>query len=161
MDLSDGLGSLLPFLIFTVIVVLGNLSDRKKPKVKKKGKPFPKGMKLPDIQPPTPQDRPADIEIVLEQPVPMPAPELPDREPPAHRPHHPDEYEAVHNSYQQYLERKTQQKGTYQEDYFQQDVDAQAKPEASPGKQGNFSLAQAIVAAEILGRPKALQRRHR
>ncbi len=158
MDLSDGLGSLLPFLIFTIIVVLGNLSDRKKPTVKKKGKPFPKGMKLPDIKPPVPQDKP-DIEIVLEQPVPMPV-ELPKAEPTAHRPHHPDEYETVHNSYQQYLEKKRHQGDKYQENY-QQDESKKAKPEAAPQTGSSLPLAQAILAAEILGKPKALQHRHR
>lgn len=158
MDLSDGLGSLLPFLIFTIIVVLGNLSDRKKPTVKKKGKPFPKGMKLPDIKPPVPRDKP-DIEIILEKPVPMPV-ELPKTEPSGHRPHHPEEYEAVHNSYQQYLEQKSHQGSTYQEDY-QQDEDTKKKPEGTYQGGSSMPLAQAILAAEILGKPKALQRRYR
>lgn len=155
MDLSDGLGSILPFLIFTVIVVLGNLSDRKKPKVKKKGKPFPKGMKLPDIKPPTVPDK-SDIEIVLEQPV-----SLPEAKPPEHRPHHPDEYEAVHNSYQQYLEQKRHKEDKYQETYFRQEEKAKTEPEVAKETGSSLYLAQAILAAEVLGKPKALQRRHR
>ncbi len=159
MDLSDGLGSLLPFLIFTVIVVLGNLSDRKKPKVKKKGKPFSKGMKLPDIKPPTVPGK-SDIEIVLGQPVPMPV-ELPEAKSPEHRPHHPDEYEAVHNSYQQYLEQKGHKEDKYQETYFRQEEKTKTKLEAAKEAGSSLSLAQAILAAEVLGKPKALQRRRR
>ena len=48
MDLFDKLGSILPFLIFALITILGNLGDKKKPKVKMKTKPFPKGQKLPE-----------------------------------------------------------------------------------------------------------------
>lgn len=67
MDLFDKLGSILPFLIFALITILGNLGDKKKPKVKMKTKPFPKGQKLPDIKPPTTKD-------IL---APIPQPELP------------------------------------------------------------------------------------
>ena len=73
MDLFDKLGSILPFLIFALITILGNLGDKKKPKVKMKTKPFPKGQKLPDIKPPasSEQDR-----IQLEaEPIPAPIPQ--------------------------------------------------------------------------------------
>ena len=57
MDLFDKLGSILPFLIFALITILGNLGDKKKPKVNVKTKPFPKGQKLPDIKPPASQEQ--------------------------------------------------------------------------------------------------------
>ena len=71
MDLFDKLGSILPFLIFALITILGNLGDKKKPKVKMKTKPFPKGQKLPDIKPPTAKEQVEPI------PAPIPQPELP------------------------------------------------------------------------------------
>ena len=71
MDLFDKLGSILPFLIFALITILGNLGDKKKPKVKMKTKPFPKGQKLPDIKPPTAKEQ------VETMPAPIPQPELP------------------------------------------------------------------------------------
>lgn len=81
MDLFDKLGSILPFLIFALITVLGNLGDKKKPKVKMKTKPFPKGQKLPDIKPPTAKEQ---VETI---PAPIPQPELPRK----HSSHHPAE----------------------------------------------------------------------
>lgn len=159
MDLPDGLGSLLPFLIFMVIVVLGNLSDRKKPTAMKKGKPFPKGMKLPDIRPSARQEE-ADSGIVLEKTVLMPA-KLPKAESPEHRPHHPDEYEAVHSSYQQYLGKKQSQEGKYRDENFQNSEGEETKPESTRQRDNGLSIAQAILAAEILDRPKALQHRRR
>lgn len=77
----DKLGSILPFLIFALITILGNLGDKKKPKVKMKTKPFPKGQKLPDIKPPTAKEQ---VETI---PAPIPQPELPRK----HRSHHPAE----------------------------------------------------------------------
>ena len=71
MDLFDKLGSILPFLIFALITILGNLGDKKKPKVKMKTKPFPKGQKLPDIKPPTAKEQ---VETI---PAPISQPELP------------------------------------------------------------------------------------
>lgn len=71
MDFFDKLGSILPFLIFALITILGNLGDKKKPKVKMKTKPFPKGQKLPDIKPPTNKEQ---VETI---PAPIPQPELP------------------------------------------------------------------------------------
>lgn len=73
MDLFDKLGSILPFLIFALITILGNLGDKKKPKVKMKTKPFPKGQKLPDIKPPASK---AQDSIQLEvEPIPAPIPQ--------------------------------------------------------------------------------------
>lgn len=71
MDFFDELRTLLPFIIFVLITVLGNLGDKKKPKVKMKPKPFPKGQKLPDIKPPTAKEQ---VETI---PAPIPQPELP------------------------------------------------------------------------------------
>ena len=73
MDLFDKLGSILPFLIFALITILGNLGDKKKPKVKVKTKPFPKGQKLPDIKPPVSQEQDS-IQLEVE-PIPAPIPQ--------------------------------------------------------------------------------------
>lgn len=73
MDLFDKLGSILPFLIFALITILGNLGDKKKPKVKMKTKPFPKGQKLPDIKPPASKERDS-IQLEVE-PIPAPIPQ--------------------------------------------------------------------------------------
>ena len=74
MDFFDKLGSILPFLIFALITILGNLGDKKKPKVKIKTKPFPKGQKLPDIKPPTSKEQDS-IQLEVE-PIPAPIPQL-------------------------------------------------------------------------------------
>jgi len=73
MDLFDKLGSILPFLIFALITILGNLGDKKKPKVKMKTKPFPKGQKLPDIKPPVSKNQ-EGIQLEVE-PIPAPIPQ--------------------------------------------------------------------------------------
>lgn len=73
MDFFDELRTLLPFIIFVLITVLGNLGDKKKPKVKMKTKPFPKGQKLPDIKPLASK---AQEEVQLEvEPIPAPIPQ--------------------------------------------------------------------------------------
>lgn len=75
MDLFDKLGSILPFLIFALITILGNLGDKKKPKVKMKTKPFPKGQKLPDIKPPASKEQDS-IQLEVETiPAPIPQPD--------------------------------------------------------------------------------------
>ena len=155
MDFFDELGNLLPFIIFVLITVLGNLGDKKKPKVKMKTKPFPKGQKLPDIKSPA-----SEVEPI---PAPIPQPELPRK----HRSHHPAEYEQVHNPYQSYLEKKYQQKDLAQAEILKMaEEDTQRGQEKA--KQGgklmgleNLSLAQAILSAEILGQPRCRQRRIR
>lgn len=147
MDLFDKLGSILPFLIFALITILGNLGDKKKPKVKMKTKPFPKGQKLPDIKPPAP----------------IPQPELPRK----HRSHHPAEYEQVHNPYQSYLEKKYQQENLAQAETLkaaEEDTQLGQEKAKQNGKLmglENLSLAQAILSAEILGQPRCRQRRIR
>lgn len=73
MDFFDELRTLLPFLIFVLITVLGNLGDKKKPKVKMKTKPFPKGQKLPDIKPPASKEQDS-IQLEVE-PIPAPIPQ--------------------------------------------------------------------------------------
>lgn len=73
MDLFDKLGSILPFLIFALITILGNLGDKKKPKVKMKTKPFPKGQKLPDIKPPVSREQDS-VQLEVE-PIPAPIPQ--------------------------------------------------------------------------------------
>lgn len=164
MDFVDELGNLLPFIIFTLIVVLGNLGDKKKPKVKIKTKPFPEGQRLPDIKPPAGSgvDVPQPVQIDAEVPAPIPQPELPRK----HRSHHPDEYEQVHNAYQSYLEKKYPQgEPEAKAGHAPSRVENEAQAR-QPSRQGgnfagleNLSLAQAILSAEILGAPKS--RRHR
>ena len=99
---ADTLSSLIPFFMFVVAIILGNLGDKKKPKVKK-SKPFPKDAPLPDLK------RPEKVTVDI-KPIPQPpvrrekaeghlAEQLPE-----HRPHRPVEYEEVHNPYQRYLE---------------------------------------------------------
>lgn len=73
MDFFDELGNLLPFIIFVLITVLGNLGDKKKPKVKMKTKPFPKGQKLPDIKPPASKEQ-EEVQLEVE-PIPAPIPQ--------------------------------------------------------------------------------------
>ena len=157
MDFFDELRTLLPFIIFVLITVLGNLGDKKKPKVKMKTKPFPKGQKLPDIKPPTAKEQ---VETI---PVPIPQPELPRK----HRSHHPAEYEQVHNPYQSYLEKKYQQDDLAQAETFTataEDIQLGERKAKQNGKLmglENLSLAQAILSAEILGQPRCRQRRIR
>ena len=171
---ADTLSSLIPFFMFVVAIILGNLGDKKKPKVKK-SKPFPKDAPLPDLK------RPEKVTVDI-KPIPQPpvrrekaeghlAEQLPE-----HRPHRPDQYEEVHNPYQRYLEderRRSRAEAAGKAEAGQ--VAARSgkgrreKPaEAAHGAEGagrgtviNMSLAQAIVSAEVLGRPKALQRRRR
>lgn len=179
MDFMDELGNLLPFIIFTILVVLGNLGDKKKPKAKMKTKPFPKGKKLPDIKPPAgkgldvPQPVPIElpdpmpqppVQIEAEAPAPMPQPELPRK----HRSHHPDEYEQVHNTYQSYLEKKYPQGEPEAQASRAQSRTAHEQQAQQPSRSGgnfagleNLSLAQAILSAEILGQPRCRQRRLR
>ena len=157
MDLFDKLGSILPFLIFALITILGNLGDKKKPKVKMKTKPFPNGQKLPDIKPPTSKEQ---DELI---PTPIPQPELPRK----HRSHHPAEYEKVHNPYQSYLEKKYQQEDLAQAETLKaaaEDIQLGQKKAKQSGKLmglENLPLAQAILSAEILGQPRCRQRRIR
>ena len=73
MDFFDELRTLLPFIIFVLITVLGKLGDKKKPKVKMKTKPFPKGQKLPDIKPPASKEQDS-IQLEVE-PIPAPIPQ--------------------------------------------------------------------------------------
>ena len=132
MDFFDELRTLLPFIIFVLITVLGNLGDKKKPKVKMKTKPFPKGQKLPDIKPPASKEQDS-IQLEVEPiPAPIPQPELP-RKP---RSHHPAEEDT------QLGQEKAKQNGKLM------------------GLE-NLSLAQAILSAEILGQPRCRQRRIR
>lgn len=163
MDLFDKLGSILPFLIFALITILGNLGDKKKPKVKMKTKPFPKGQKLPDIKPPASKEQDS-IQLEVEPiPAPIPQPELPRK----HRSHHPAEYEQVHNPYQSYLEKKYQQEDLAQAETLKAAEEdnqlGQEKAKQSGKLMGleNLSLAQAILSAEILGQPRCRQRRIR
>lgn len=165
MDFIDELGNLLPFLIFTIIVILGNLGDKKKPKAKMKTKPFPKGSKLPDIRPPAGKgiDMPQPpVQIEAKLPEPILQPKLPRK----HRSHHPDEYEQVHNTYQSYLEKKYPQ-GTDETQTSHEPSASAAKARQAANQGGNLlglenlSLAQAILSAEILGQPRCRQRRIR
>lgn len=163
MDFFDELRTLLPFIIFVLITVLGNLGDKKKPKVKMKTKPFPKGQKLPDIKPPASKEQDS-IQLEVETiPAPIPQPKLPRK----HRSHHPAEYEQVHNPYQSYLEKKYQQEDLAQAETLkatEEDTQLGQEKAKQTGKLmglENLSLAQAILSAEILGQPRCRQRRIR
>ena len=167
---ADTLSSLLPFFMFVIAIILGNLGDKKKPKVKK-SKPFPKDAPLPDLK------RPEKVTVDI-KPIPQPpvrrekaeghlAEQLPE-----HRPHRPDQYEEVHNPYQRYLEdeqRRSRAEAVGKTEDRQVAAKGRKKPPetAYESKKArsvpviNMSLAQAIVSAEVLGRPKALQRRRR
>ena len=167
---ADTLSSLIPFFMFVVAIILGNLGDKKKPKVKK-SKPFPKDAPLPDLK------RPEKVTVDI-KPIPQPpvrrekaeghlAEQLPE-----HRPHRPDQYEEVHNPYQRYLEherRRSRAEAVGKTEDRQVAAKGRKKPPetAYESKKArsvpviNMSLAQAIVSAEVLGRPKALQRRRR
>lgn len=167
---ADTLSSLIPFFMFVVAIILGNLGDKKKPKVKK-SKPFPKDAPLPDLK------RPEKVTVDI-KPIPQPpvrrekaeghlAEQLPE-----HRPHRPDQYEEVHNPYQRYLEdeqRRSRAEAAGKAEAGQAAAKGRKKPPetAYESKKArsvpviNMSLAQAIVSAEVLGRPKALQRRRR
>lgn len=136
MDLFDKLGSILPFLIFALITILGNLGDKKKPKVKMKTKPFPKGQKLPDIKPPASKEQDS-IQLEVEPiPAPIPQPELPRK----------------HRSQAETLKAAEEDTQLGQE---------KAKQSGKLMGLENLSLAQAILSAEILGRPRCRQRRIR
>ena len=136
MDLFDKLGSILPFLIFALITILGNLGDKKKPKVKMKTKPFPKGQKLPDIKPPTFKEQ-EEVQLEVEPiPAPIPQPELPRK----------------HRSQAETLKAAEEDTQLGQE---------KAKQSGKLMGLENLSLAQAILSAEILGQPRCRQRRIR
>ena len=136
MDLFDKLGSILPFLIFALITILGNLGDKKKPKVKMKTKPFPKGQKLPDIKPPASKEQDS-IQLEVEPiPAPITQPELPRK----------------HRSQAETLKAAEEDTQLGQE---------KAKQNGKLMGLENLSLAQAILSAEILGQPRCRQRRIR
>ena len=134
MDLFDKLGSILPFLIFALITILGNLGDKKKPKVKMKTKPFPKGQKLPDIKPPASKEQ--DI-IQLEV----------------------ETQSYLEKKYQQEdLAQSETLKAAEEDNQLRQE---KAKQGGKFMGLENLSLAQAILSAEILGQPRCRQRRIR
>ena len=136
MDFFDELRTLLPFIIFVLITVLGNLGDKKKPKVKMKTKPFPKGQKLPDIKPPVSKNQ-EGIQLEVETiPAPIPQPELPRK----------------HRSQAETLKAAEEDTQLGQE---------KAKQNGKLMGLENLSLAQAILSAEILGQPRCRQRRIR
>lgn len=134
MDLFDKLGSILPFLIFALITILGNLGDKKKPKVKMKTKPFPKGQKLPDIKPPASKEQ--DI-IQLEV----------------------ETQSYLEKKYQQENLAQAETLKAVEEDT--QLGKEKAKQSGKFMGLENLSLAQAILSAEILGQPRCRQRRIR
>ena len=134
MDLFDKLGSILLFLIFALITILGNLGDKKKPKVKMKTKPFPKGQKLPDIKPPASKEQ--DI-IQLEV----------------------ETQSYLEKKYQQEDLAQAETLKAVEEDT--QLGKEKAKQSGKFMGLENLSLAQAILSAEILGQPRCRQRRIR
>ena len=134
MDLFDKLGSILPFLIFALITILGNLGDKKKPKVKMKTKPFPKGQKLPDIKPPVSKNQ-EGIQLKVET------------------------QSYLEKKYQQDdLAQAETLKAVEGDTQLGQE---KAKQSGKLMGLENLSLAQAILSAEILGQPRCRQRRIR
>ena len=134
MDLFDKLGSILPFLIFALITILGNLGDKKKPKVKMKTKPFPKGHKLPDIKPPVSKNQ-EGIQLKVET------------------------KSYLEKKYQQEdLAQSETLKAAEEDNQLGQE---KAKQSGKLMGLENLSLAQAILSAEILGQPRCRQRRIR
>lgn len=134
MDLFDKLGSILPFLIFALITILGNLGDKKKPKVKMKTKPFPKGQKLPDIKPPVSKNQ-EGIQLKVET------------------------QSYLEKKYQQEdLAQAETLKAVEGDTQLGQE---KAKQSGKLMGLENLSLAQAILSAEILGQPRCRQRRIR
>lgn len=134
MDLFDKLGSILPFLIFALITILGNLGDKKKPKVKMKTKPFPKGQKLPDIKPPVSKNQ-EGIQLKVET------------------------QSYLEKKYQQEdLAQSETLKAAEEDNQLGQE---KAKQSGKLMGLENLSLAQAILSAEILGQPRCRQRRIR
>lgn len=119
---------ILPIIVFIALVVIGNALDRKKPTAK----PLPK-----DWTPPETRRGPEPL-------------------PPRHRPHRPVEYDQVHNPYQEYLTRHTDD---YEETHeaLPQDPSYEVKHERKPLS----GIAQAVIWAEILGQPKARRRKMR
>lgn len=134
MDLFDKLGSILPFLIFALITILGNLGDKKKPKVKMKTKPFPKGQKLPDIKPPVSKNQ-EGIQLKVET------------------------QSYLEKKYQQEDLAQSETLKAAEEDA--QVGKEKAKQSGKLMGLENLSLAQAILSAEILGQPRCRQRRIR
>lgn len=157
MGLFDDLGAALPVILFILTVVLGNLGDKKRPKVKL---PPPQtgtqSGKLPDIRPPKPRD-------IQSQPMPQPVPEVKVKEPEVQvaLPDQPVTYEDVRNPYQIYLEmgQGQRQKRHQEPPEVLREEEHKQEPETA-GKQPNsgISLAQAIVYGEILGSPRARRR---
>lgn len=134
MDFFDKLGSILPFLIFALITILGNLGDKKKPKVKMKNKPFPKGQKLPDIKPPVSKNQ-EGIQLKVET------------------------QSYLEKKYQQEdLAQFETLKAAEEDNQLGQE---KAKQSGKLMGLENLSLAQAILSAEILGQPRCRQRRIR
>lgn len=134
MDFFDKLGSILPFLIFALITILGNLGDKKKPKVKMKNKPFPKGQKLPDIKPPVSKNQ-EGIQLKVET------------------------QSYLEKKYQQEdLAQAETLKAVEGDTQLGQE---KAKQSGKFMGLENLSLAQAILSAEILGQPRCRQRRIR
>lgn len=134
MDLFDKLGSILPFLIFALITILGNLGDKKKPKVKMKNNPFPKGQKLPDIKPPVSKNQ-EGIQLKVET------------------------QSYLEKKYQQEdLAQAETLKAAEEDNQLGQE---KAKQGGKLMGLENLSLAQAILSAEILGQPRCRQRRIR
>lgn len=136
MDFFDKLGSILPFLIFALITILGNLGDKKKPKVKMKTEPFPKGQKLPDIKPPASSHHPAEYEQV----------------------HNPYQSYLEKKYQQEDLAQSETLKAAEEDNQLGQE---KAKQSGKLMGLENLSLAQAILSAEILGQPRCRQRRIR
>lgn len=134
-----------PIIFFVLWIVIGNVFDKKKPPAD----PVPGDWVPPDVN-----DLPDDMrscdagddEHIEEDDM---------EELPRHVPHHPDEYQQVHNPYQAYLERhiNSGDRDTEVSDAYEIGL--------HQGKRKLPAMAQAVIWSEVLGRPRALQKRIR
>lgn len=132
-SLGDMILRQMPFFLFVLAIILGNLWDKKKPRVQRP-KPFPKNAPLPDIQ------RPAEVTVEV-RPIPQP-PVRQGRGPEGNGPAVQEPALAAACEYE----------------------DAPAGAGAGivhAGRVMDVSLAQAVIAAEVLGKPRALRPRKR
>lgn len=103
---------------------------------------------------------------------PQPQPKDMAQIPKQHRPHHPREYDAVHVPHPTELQRHAQQldkaaleakekqeQSVRPQQHNQQMADRTQRKRQAPGP--GLTMTQAIIWSEILGKPKALQRRRR
>lgn len=150
----EGFGAVLPFIVFLLAIIIGNLGDAKKPKAK--SRPFPQGQPVPDIRPPKSRQAAAEPETETEKT----AAEVQHED--VGKPIPSASHEPLRNSYQIYLEEKRARSAAGEVRPAEEAVpDTPVPAPSSRSRLQNMPLMQAIAAAEILDRPRALRRRRR